>query len=223
MGCWFLASSEGNIMANKKNFIPLNRKRIESSDTISFGAYKDEDGEWKSTGQNGNFRIEANFTANQLQFNASSISEVSEIIPFVPSFYIDNNGYLVSRNGFLTPKITIGTEGVQTGFSVEKQHNEHNLFAQYYTEFYFGEPSNSEIPIGAKFYITKGNTNEEVYIVPLVGVRMFGRVGYQENLPLKWTNDSSYKPVVHKYSTVVVQKVGETKYIIAGLLERKVL
>lgn len=204
---------------HKRNFIPLNQKSIESSNAVSFGAYR-ENSIWKSTGDYGNFLIEFDEVEKSLVFYTSNNYVIDTPITWKEIFRIDRFG--ISRPTYGKIFRPVDFVPIPDGRIYNVSANDNNimlrLYGESYIHLYNKDLSGETLPIGFNFTIV--NTTPLLgVILPEDDVVIYGSIlGQIGNRYRTWTKDTHRKPIGFIYTPAELEKISATEWLLNGLV-----
>lgn len=197
---------------SKQYFIPLNRKSIESSNAISFGAYKDEDDNWKGTGDSSSFLIQHG--NNRLNFYANSDGIAEQTISdWKKTFHINTSGFGVLGYGNLQKVIELN-DGLSY-YTLTASDNNALLFCIDQSNITI--PETYLLPIGFTFSVLKDDVAETTALFPEGSVVIYGRrpATSGDNV-VEWSAGTGKKPVLYPYNLVYVRKLTSLHWNVCG-------
>lgn len=216
-------------MADKKNFISLNRKRIRSSNAISFDAYKDEDGEWKSTGESSNYLIEFDEPNAVLNFKSSSGKAIDKTIQWNTCFKIYTNGFITTEYGFINRIKEV------SGVTILQPSDSNRLFLGLGITAQLVIPDDDvNFPVGFNFYMTsnvehtEGDFRDDYFfkLIPAENVSIYARIITREGPIYTFYEFNVEEPgeaSIVRDSLVKVIKIASRKWVVGFWPVQKVI
>ncbi len=191
---------------SERKFIPVNQAAIESSNAVSFGAYR-QNTTWKSTGQPSDHLIEMT-DDRKLTFSGANYNLIDQnISEWNESFKILDKGEAVPIRGFVHPRIEISGS-----LKIQPYFNNSTLVATGLPITELIIDGTTSIPVGFYCYLT----SEDGVIFKIKPEYYVQISAFKTNLTNNlYTSASSVVPQILNYSAPLLIKVGALFWSIA--------
>lgn len=196
---WYLNMTE-------RNFLPKNRKSIESSNDLAFGAYKDDAGNWKSTGDVSQHIIEFDESEGVLNFRSYDATNIDENVGKRVSFFIRGDAFAEPNRGFLNH------ERIITDHHTVSADENNSLFIGRGSDPRLKLTPGTDKPRGFYFYAMNESSSNFI-IEPVGSAIIYGLSILGGSTFRKWTDSTLRKPAVFKYSTVMFIKLDSVAWV----------